>query len=368
MTTTNSSNPEQRATDGTEPDAPLSAERERVRELLQREIDKLGPLEDTRRAAVLIGETSIRLTSEPETPGFVVVGPDGQPRMSVEGGHPAPFTLRDLAVELRKSYPTLFHPAASPDATVPASERKAVPAPRDWLMVGSGDPEPRAEVEVLAITPTDVDARQDAPAREDVTGETSTGLQVPTHSTEPSSVEKIAATVMAFRPSYAIYAGLAILACIALAFIVSSLGSDTAPSSATGQQATSRPQAGPPSPEKPAPAQAPSAAKPPLAVTGVPEVVDTTTLNVDGKVVRLFGVEWERGAQAEDLTGYIAGREVTCAPAVRSDRYRCQIEGRDLSEVILYNGGGRATHEATPELKAAEEKARASGVGVWQKP
>jgi hypothetical protein len=45
-----------------------------------------------------------------------------------------------------------------------------------------------------------------------------------------------------------------------------------------------------------------------------------------------------------------------------------QVEGRDLSEVVLFNGGGRATPDATPELKAAEAKARAAGHGVWQKP
>jgi endonuclease YncB( thermonuclease family) len=100
----------------------------------------------------------------------------------------------------------------------------------------------------------------------------------------------------------------------------------------------------------------------------VPEVVDTSTLRIDGRIVRLFGVEWERGAQAEDLTRYLAGREVICTPVARSDRHRCVVEGRDLSEVVLYNGGGRATAEATPELKAAEAKARAGGLGVWQKP
>jgi endonuclease YncB( thermonuclease family) len=113
---------------------------------------------------------------------------------------------------------------------------------------------------------------------------------------------------------------------------------------------------------------APAPAKPFGTLSGVPEVVDTSTLRIDGRVVRLFGVEWERGAQAEDLTRYIAGREVVCAPAVRTDRHRCQIEGRDLSEIVLFNGGGRATAEATPELKAAEAKARAGSFGIWQKP
>jgi endonuclease YncB( thermonuclease family) len=378
MTKTNSNRPEQPTTERSEPNPGESSARtvgrERVRELLQSEIDKLGPLEETRLAAALIGETSIRVTDEPGTPGFVIVGPDGQPRMSLKDGHPVPFTLQDLAAELRKNYPTLFNPAASTDASVPPGEREAVPAPRDWLMVGSGDPEPRLDAEVRPELRTDADARQDALVQQPVKGETSNILPEPTDLLHPANVDpkdaaNVAPMAIAVRPSYAIYAGIVILIGIALAFIFSGPGSDTGPSSAPGQQATLRPPTGPPSSETSTPAQpSSSGAKPPLAVSGIPEVIDTSTLNVDGKIVRLFGVEWERGAQAEDLTRYIAGRQVACAPAVRSDRYRCQIEGRDLSEVILYNGGGRATHEATPELKAAEEKARASGIGVWQKP
>ena len=42
------------------------------------------------------------------------------------------------------------------------------------------------------------------------------------------------------------------------------------------------------------------------ALSGVPEVVDTSTLRIDGKIVRLFGVEWERGAQAENEVANVA--------------------------------------------------------------
>ena len=38
---------------------------------------------------------------------------------------------------------------------------------------------------------------------------------------------------------------------------------------------------------------------------------------------------------------------------------RCRIYATDLSEVVLFNGGGRATPGATPELQAAEAGARA---------
>lgn len=115
-----------------------------------------------------------------------------------------------------------------------------------------------------------------------------------------------------------------------------------------------------PTPPKPA-------VSPPGPVSGVAEVIDTATLRVDGKVVRLFGVEWARGGRPEDLTGYLAGREITCEPADANEVYRCKVDGRDLSQVVLYNGGGRAAADAPAELVAAQERARTERVGVWQR-
>ena len=98
-----------------------------------------------------------------------------------------------------------------------------------------------------------------------------------------------------------------------------------------------------------------------------PEVVDTATLRIGGKLVRLFGVEWVRGGQAADLTRYLAGRSVSCRRAPGSETYLCEVEGRDLSEVVLFNGGGRASSEASPELVAAEDHARSERLGVWKR-
>lgn len=115
-----------------------------------------------------------------------------------------------------------------------------------------------------------------------------------------------------------------------------------------------------PTPPKPA-------VSPPGPVSGVAEVIDTATLRVDGRIVRLFGVEWARGGRPEDLTGYLAGREVTCEPADANEVYRCKVDGRDLSQVVLYNGGGRAADDAPPELVAAQDRARTERVGIWQR-
>ncbi len=102
-------------------------------------------------------------------------------------------------------------------------------------------------------------------------------------------------------------------------------------------------------------------------LSGVPEVVDTTTLRIEGRVVRLYGVEWARGGQPNDLTGYLNGREVECRPHEGSTTYRCTVAGQDLSRVVLYNGGGRTNAEATPDLLRAEDYARDQRLGVWKR-
>ena len=98
---------------------------------------------------------------------------------------------------------------------------------------------------------------------------------------------------------------------------------------------------------------------------GVAEVIDTVTLRVGGSLVRLYGVEWARGGRAEDLSRYLQGRRVQCAP--RKDAYRCMIGRIDVSRAVLFNGAARAKADAPPELHAAERRARAERLGVWQR-
>ena len=105
----------------------------------------------------------------------------------------------------------------------------------------------------------------------------------------------------------------------------------------------------------------------PGEVSGPAEVVDTATLRIGGKLLHLFGVEWVRGGQSQDLTRYLAGRPVNCQRAPGSENHVCTVEGRDLSEVVLFNGGGRASPEASPDLVAAEDHARTERLGVWKR-
>ncbi|AWN51613.1 glycosyl transferase [Methylobacterium sp. 17Sr1-1] len=99
---------------------------------------------------------------------------------------------------------------------------------------------------------------------------------------------------------------------------------------------------------------------------GVPRVIDTGRLRLDGQNVRLAGVEGQGGAFAREFRQYLRRREVTCQPAGGADLYRCRAGEQDLSEVVLFNGGGRAAPGAPPDLQAAEAGAKARKAGVWQ--
>lgn len=97
---------------------------------------------------------------------------------------------------------------------------------------------------------------------------------------------------------------------------------------------------------------------------GVPGIVDTGTLRIADRWVRLEGVQGATGAPLRAMQNYIGGREVVCRPTA-ADRYRCEVNGWDLSEAVLYNGGARATASAPLELLEAERKARDAQRGIW---
>lgn len=103
----------------------------------------------------------------------------------------------------------------------------------------------------------------------------------------------------------------------------------------------------------------------PLA--GAAEVLNTGTLRVEGQIVRLEGVEGLSGDYAKNMAAYIDNRgngEVVCHPA-RLEAWRCEAGGVDLSEAVIFNGGGKAAENAPGLLKDAERKARRAGRGVW---
>jgi penicillin-binding protein 1A len=102
-------------------------------------------------------------------------------------------------------------------------------------------------------------------------------------------------------------------------------------------------------------------------VRGVPEVMDTGTLAIRGIVVRLEGVQGERGTLARQLARFLRRREVMCIPSEIPGVQRCRIGNYNLSAIILAAGGGRATPDAPEELQAAEDQARSARLGVWRR-
>jgi membrane peptidoglycan carboxypeptidase len=99
---------------------------------------------------------------------------------------------------------------------------------------------------------------------------------------------------------------------------------------------------------------------------GMPVVQNTGTLEVQGRVIRLFGVEGTRGRALREFRRYLGRREVECEPAGTGNEYRCRVDDQDLSRVVLFNGGGRAAAAAPPELRALDQQARSTRVGIWR--
>jgi len=104
----------------------------------------------------------------------------------------------------------------------------------------------------------------------------------------------------------------------------------------------------------------------PQSLRGVPRVIDTATLVLNGATVHLSDIEGEAGHEVQDLTRYIGGREVACQPVERNGgQYRCKLGQYDLGEAVLLNGAGRAAASAPERLREAEAKARTAGRGIW---
>jgi endonuclease YncB( thermonuclease family) len=100
---------------------------------------------------------------------------------------------------------------------------------------------------------------------------------------------------------------------------------------------------------------------------GVPRVLDTGTLLLNGATVRLSGVEGQSGQSVYDLVRYLNGREVACQPVERNGGpYRCKLGEYDLSEAVVLNGAARAAANAPERLRDAEAQARSAARGIWR--
>ncbi|MCJ2014805.1 nuclease [Methylobacterium sp. J-076] len=392
-------------------DAP---DRAGLAETLRREIARSRPHPVAERTLLLILQAAV----EPQAaePGYRILDRHGAPRLhpAGEGGTPRPFTLGDLIDEQRSRHPGLFLPpepaAEAVEAQPPAPQESALSAGASEVraatarFIGSQSERARSlaeqsSVQGRALARSAAGAltalrgrlrRDDPPAGE--AGPSSGGLTAPAGPPVAGRLrERFGPIGDADGHRGRFWLGTAAAATAAMVLLAVIVNAPRSPETAPAPASTPalRPAVpANPAPEPPQAARAPSvpdnvtpppegdgrgdpeadAPPPPAnAVTGIVQVIDTATLKVGGKLVHLFGVEWVRGGQADELARYISGRTVTCLPAPGSENMNCLVDGRDLSEVVLYNGGGRASPEASPELVAAEDHARSERLGVWKR-
>jgi 1A family penicillin-binding protein len=106
---------------------------------------------------------------------------------------------------------------------------------------------------------------------------------------------------------------------------------------------------------------------PDAGARGSADVVDTATLAIRGRRFQLEGIVGDDDRRAvRALARFLRRREVVCVSAPSAERYRCNVDGQNLSEIILSNGGARATPDAPAELLAAEDEARSARLGIWR--
>jgi endonuclease YncB( thermonuclease family) len=365
--------------------------RERMRETIHAELDRINPTDDARRALELIIESSLRPSEVDGALKLTVIDQDGKPRTIEKDGQQREFTLQDLLEELRVRYGVLFRSAKS-DAIDrgQAEQRSQKPEKpqRDWLKLNDEAQKPEVEAPPLRAEPSPL---QNPPLRKPRIHDWSRN---PLGSLRASLAPKLgaksepgdqAAPVAAehertafggmrtrswARPGVALgaVAVLALLGVGALLFRGEEPAAHQVAAAepvAASDETASTEMANPL--QDPEPSTTGSTASS-ASLRGVPDVIDTATLSLKGEVVRLFGVEWAPGGgKPEDLTRYLNGREVACEAAGSNDVYRCQVGNQDLSRVVLFNGGGRPTNDATPDLQAAADKAREAKIGVWGK-
>ena len=378
------------------------SDQERLRRLIRAELEKHRPRENALAALEVVAETRMRMVIEPE------LNPEAP---QAGNGSWRPDAVRRAVEELRRTHPLLFarpteerlgvadegSAAARKNPQDEISEALSRPTEeglrvakdnlqdeasgaslkvaRDWLFL-----EPRGGT---LARPADDSPKLLASARGTLRGplwsscrdrvkelgslaRRSRGVRVLRNSedrrraAEPNAVGRERPT----PPRRHVYAAFAVmLALSGMVWVWPKLG----PSETTGGDPAREAKEASSRSEQPANGSRSAADTSEVKLRGIPEVIDTATMRLEGKVVRLFGVEWVRGGQAEELAGYLRGREVECELASTPDRYRCQVGGHDLSRAVLFNGGGRATGDAPPELVEAENNAKAARRGVWQR-
>ena len=363
------------------------SDQERLRRLIRAELEKHRPRENALAALEVVAETRMRMVIEPEL----------NPEAPQAGNGSWPDAVRRAVEELRRTHPLLFarpteerlgvadegSAAARKNPQDEISEALSRPTEeglrvakdnlqdeasgaslkvaRDWLFL-----EPRGGT---LARPADDSPKLLASARGTLRGPLWSSYrdrvkELRSLARRPRAVRVLRNSAEARRsaakpyvgrerptpPRRHVYAAFAVmLALSGMVWVWPKLG----PSETTGGDPAREAKEASSRSEQPANGGRSAADTSEVKLRGIPEVIDTATMRLEGKVVR--------------LAGYLRGREVECELASTPDRYRCQVGGHDLSRAVLFNGGGRATGDAPPELVEAENNAKAARRGVWQR-
>ena len=120
-------------------------------------------------------------------------------------------------------------------------------------------------------------------------------------------------------------------------------------------------------------------------------VIDGDTLQLDGRIIQLYGIDapelgqlcdedgkpWPCGVEAalalRKLVS-VSGQELHCSPWQDGPPQRtadgavievCQIGEQDLAQVMLQNGYGVAMPQSFPDYAEAEKDAKDASLGIW---
>lgn len=120
--------------------------------------------------------------------------------------------------------------------------------------------------------------------------------------------------------------------------------------------------------------------------SGIARVVDGDTIEIAGKMIRIFGIDApERNQVCRDesnrqygcgiraaalVDDLIEGQEVSCLPRT-SDKYgravaSCSVGGKDLGREIVAAGWAVAFERYSSDYVEAQDRARAERLGLWQ--
>jgi len=130
----------------------------------------------------------------------------------------------------------------------------------------------------------------------------------------------------------------------------------------------------------------PAAAQPGEPIAGTATVSDSDGLRIGNISILLWGIEsverpqtctiegavWDCFAAAVRALETIAlVAEVSCQPVAAPDPYGrilaiCFVDGVDINEALVRSGFALAKRDETEDYVAAEDAARAEGIGLWQ--